>query len=352
MGDDSSKKLFKQRIDQNFIMLMKDTKNCEILCNLLLADKVITRYMLEDICCGRTPSERNCKLYETLPSRGPVYTKIFKALVETGNRYIAEVLLEGLCPTSSIAPSPVFQTPQPPRRDKFFEPLTAVVAKMCPLETSSARGNNKVYKTAVEIYADGLPKTQVGMNELPFVASMFLGYSKKEVTDWQGCPAVLTLDAAYVNYCYEIRTVEDFLSTLDGGGIEMVADITQSQSLVAIIRDILRYPPWAQIPNLKLCDLSENEKKCLAVHLHTLACSSHLSFILRKDTGARPPAYLCYNATALCRGAAVIIRDIDRPLIIEILEQDETNHAASSNTISRRCPFTWCAQVPPSAPWM
>lgn len=349
MDNDSRKQMFENRVRMNYVKLLNDTQDTLGICDYLYAHQVITKRMHEVICSERTPHNKNSKLYDLLPTRGPKYAIIYDALVQTGNQAIAELLLEGLCETSpsmSQIPPPMTQTPQPPKQAKFFEALTAAVTQMRPLETQSARGNHKMYKTAIDIYGDDLPKTQVGMNELPFVAALALDFPKKDVTSWYLCPAVSALDAAYNIYKSEIQTVRAFLSALDGGGIEIMANCTVPG--IMAVMETLRASPWVQIPVLQLSNFSENFKRHLEVQLHAIACGSQLRFILRKDADAKPPAYLCYNAAQLCPCTSVILRDADRVLVNEILKQDETNHATASNTY-RCCPFTWCS---PSAPCM
>jgi hypothetical protein len=308
--------------------------------------------MLERVRCERTSSDKNSKLYDLLPHRGPeVYTSIYNALRKTGNQELAESLMEGLCETGGKTPPPVSLTLPSRKEVKFCEPLTEFVSQMRPLETPSVRGNHLAYKTAIDIYPGDLPKTQVGMNELPFVAALALGYSKDAVTGWNSCPAVLALDAAYKIYISEIQKVENFLLALDGGGIEIMVMNTTVLGIVAIM-EMLQAPSWVQIRNLKICEFSETNKRRLAVQLHAIMIGSPLSFILRKDLDAKPPAYLCYNAAPLCKLTPIILRDSDRSLIDEVLNQDETNHAASFNSTTC-CPFTW-GQSRPTAPaaWM
>jgi hypothetical protein len=344
--------IFKERLRTNYIRLISETQDPDMICNYLYGDGVLSKHMVEEVCYAQTPTKKNSKLYDLLPTRGSkVYTSTYNALRKTGNQELAEILMEGLCETGIKTPPPVSLN-LPPIKKKviFFEPLTEAVSKMRPLETPSVRGNNVAYKTAIDIYPDDLPKTQVGMNELPFVAALALGYSKDTVTGWKYCPAVLALDAAYEIYISEINTVENFLLALDGGGMEMLTN-TAALGIVSVMQ-MLKQPAWVQMTKFKICEFSETNKRRLAVHLHAIVIGSPLSFILRKDWDAKPPAYLCYGAAQQCKRTPIILRETDRSLIDGILQQDETNHDTSLNS-KTSCPFTWGETWPTApAPWM
>lgn len=308
----------KESIRKNMVELVRDTSDAIGIAEYLFSTGIFTKHTLENIEAARTSAGKNRIVYSEIVRRGPdAYANLINALVSTGNGHLAYTI-NGLGPLPCV-PSGMF-------RD-----LTSAVASLKPVKTTSIRSSIPVFKVAVNMYTNTIPKSTVGFNELPYVMAIYKGIPKNSVTRWHGCPSSLALDCAYKTYESEVLSARHFLDSLDGGAIDVSSsptfDIANTMKVLEKNQSLLLNP-------FNSSTVSEDEKKTLAMKLHLITFGCNMKMIVRKDFAPKPSSYLCYNASSL----SPIIKDKDREVVLEIMGEDESNFDGTE-TPNVPCPF-------------
>lgn len=309
-------------IKHNRVVLIKDTIDAAGIADYLCATTIFTQSMVDDVQVAQTPSEKNRRVYDTIVKRGPAaFNALLNALVLTGNGHLA-TLLRG----SELEKDP------PTRSEKgIFESLALAIARARPVKTISVRSNDPVYKVSVNMYSEPLPKSRVGIYDLPYTMALYKGTPKDSVTRWPGCPTGLALDKAYETYEAEVTSAMHLLNSLVGGSLEIesrpVADMKNALM-------VLEKAPRVCLDRFNPSLISENEKKRLAMTLHLITFGRDMKIMVRRDFPPKPSAYLFYNPYHPDR----IVKEKDRQIVFEIIGKDESNIDGSETPIVP-CPF-------------
>lgn len=321
-----------EKIRVNLPYLIKYTDDLQSLCTHLYASKCLTSSNMEE-CMARPTRHAQCSyLYNILPRRGPLAFKLLvDALQNTNNTHVADLLLgkQQQPPQSTTTTATMFGGST---STAMFGGLVDALDATRPIETTNERSSLPVYKVSVNVYSGELPKSRVGLNDLPYVIALSRGISRQSVQSWSGCPSDPILTSVYETYKNELKSTMVFMDKLDRCAVDMSSRPTQamdramkSNSNASLHLVSNRYDPSMA---------SEYEKKAIAITLHLMTYGNDFTLTIRKDFEPKPSAYLIYNA----RTMSSVIRPKDVPIVYSIINTDESN-LDTIDTPLVKCPW-------------
>lgn len=221
-----------------------------------------------------------------------------------------------------------------------------------PAQKEDSRSNAKRYIVGVDIYSDEIPRSQLGVNELPYLYALLSDHPMVKVTAWKDCPPKETLNKSFQVLKKEIQLVERILSYLDNCGLHLKSSLSLGFERVfkviyklwdpfpvKLVDNIMcLFPEELVCENLKLKTLSGTDQIFLKMIIHLyLFFGTNVQFVFRKDFHPKPSAYLLFGK--FVPHISPIVLEKDKKIVGEALGYDENCYQTVADDTAGDCPF-------------
>lgn len=323
----------KQAITTNLVFLNKNTVNIEMIVDHLISTGTISMLSREDILRpDKTNYQKVCELYHYIQKKGPnAFSRLLDALDSTGNGFVADRLRTGK--SSSLET----------HTDIFKDLCQTIGALRSSSKFDERLVTGPLYRVGVGIFQGMMPKSGVGLTELPYLMAIQGGIPKPEVMKWPDCPPIFVLSKAFEIYHDEVKSARRILLTIKSGGLFIKSSDVSFEKCFKVLCKLNGSPLGMEleIKSLILHHLSEHDINVISILLHFILTygGPSIRFVVRKDFESIPSAYLLYNSNmfkSLIQSPVILSSHIDT--IKKIISLDET-HTVPHATIDYKCPF-------------
>lgn len=305
--------------------------NVEDVLRELLAKRVLIQCSYEDIDAQPTRSKKCGKLAEYMMRRplrdGETLVDI---LDRTCNSHVADLIKPGRERPAAVVDGPAAVG----AGLGMFEEVVRAVRAMAPIEMKTERSNMPVYKTAVDLYSGALPRSEIGLNDLPYVVALKIGHGRASVQAWRNCPTGSALTEAYAKYEREIESAKALIGALSGCTVLMTS--MPSPAMTNAMKVLGIPSPYVSTSGTSgTADMySPRDTDRLAAIIHLISYGSNPTYVFCRQSPPKPNCYLLLNAA----GFVHTIPQRDRQVVASVLGCDESNHCAVEPQLVP-CPF-------------
>lgn len=321
-----------ESIRRNLPALVSQTNNVEQIGLRLYALKIMSSETLEMMMSKPTNSGKCMYLYTYMMRRpkSDVQT-IVEILKTTGNSHLAEEIEA----TTSIrkrlfVDDCLISATGPPEKKKMFDGMIEALKSISPVEIVSERSNLPLYKVSVDMYSGQLPRSTIGLKDLPYLIALNSGYSKQSVQSWDGCPMLLSVVEEYEE---ELESAKEMVKALAGCAVFISSkrNPAMEKALKALEFET---DPFIKSDGYDPEESSEGEKKRIAMILHLTTYGLKMTVQIRKDFAPKPSSYLLMNPFPL----SDVVKPRDRQIVLSIAGSDESN-TEDVEPLLAPCPF-------------
>jgi len=222
-------------------------------------------------------------------------------------------------------------------QEDMFKDLCQSIGAMRPSIKHHERSNTPIYQVSVDLFQGLIPKSSIGIVELPYLMAIKGGIPKSEVLKWKGCPSAIVLDQSLNIYFDEIKSARRLLTTIGVGGLFLKAETNEILTkCLKVLSKLSGYSTDLKIDKeiLDLDRLSNHDICVLTMLVHLIfSYGSMMRFIIRKDYDGKPSSYLVFNGLSVTN----VILPRHLAILQEFMHVDET-HLVPQVT-NYNCPF-------------
>lgn len=155
-------------IRSNLVFVIENTANIDQVVDHLIANGVATMSVKEELLNPlKTTYQKVSNVYAYIQRRGPrAFSTLLDALDATGNGFVADKLRGGRDDTTPLL------LHQKSKKEEFFKDLCQSVSLLKPAAKMHDRSTKPIYKIGVDIFQGSLPKSAIGLNELPYFMAL------------------------------------------------------------------------------------------------------------------------------------------------------------------------------------